>query len=80
MVLDLQSAFNILIGIILAGAGWWTKEIWNALAKLREDVHDIELALPSHYVRKDEFGEAMKQINEKLDKIADKLDAKVDKF
>jgi hypothetical protein len=79
MVLDLQSAFNILIGIILAGAGWWTKEIWNALTKLREDVHDIELALPSHYVRKDEFSEAMKQINDKLDKIADKLDAKVDK-
>jgi hypothetical protein len=80
MLLDPQAVFNVLIGVVLAGAGWWAKEIWNALAKLREDVHAIELSLPSHYVRKDEFGEAMKQINDKLDKISDKLDAKADKL
>jgi hypothetical protein len=79
MILDVQSAFNIIVGICIAGAGWWCTEIWRAVSKLREDLHQVELALPSHYVRKDEFSEAMKQINEKLDKIADKLDAKVDK-
>jgi hypothetical protein len=79
MVLDLQTAFNIIVGICIAGAGWWAKEIWNAVAKLREDIHDVELALPSHYVRKDEFADAIKLINDKLDRISDKLDAKQDK-
>jgi Mg2+ and Co2+ transporter CorA len=39
----------------------------------------VELALPSHYVRKDEFADAIKLINDKLDRISDKLDAKQDK-
>jgi hypothetical protein len=79
MLLDPQAVFNVLIGVVLAGAGWWAKEIWNAVAKLREDIHDVELALPSHYVRKDEFADAIKLINDKLDRISDKLDAKQDK-
>jgi hypothetical protein len=79
MVLDAQTAFNIVVGILISGAAWWAKEIWNAVAKLREDVHLVELSLPSNYVRKDEFSDAIKQINDKLDRISDKLDAKQDK-
>jgi hypothetical protein len=79
MVLDLQTAFNIIVGICIAGAGWWAKEIWNALAKLREDIHDIEVDLPSNYIKKEDFNDAMKTLNEKLDRIWFKLEDKADK-
>jgi hypothetical protein len=79
MLLDLQAAFNIAIGILIAGATWWAKEIWNALAKLREDLHRIEVDMPISYVRKDEFNDSMKTINEKLDRIWDKLADKADR-
>lgn len=79
MLLDLQAAFNIAIGILIAGAAWWAKEIWNALAKLREDLHHIEVDLPKSYVRKDEFNDIMRGIHEKLDRIWDKLADKVDR-
>lgn len=79
MVLDAQTAFNIIVGILISGAGWWAKEIWSALSKLREDIHDIEILLPSSYLRKDEFSDAMKTLNDKLDRIVDKLENKVDR-
>lgn len=79
MVLDMQSLFNILIGMIIAGVAWWAKQIWNALERLREDLHSIEVDLPTHYLRKDEFNDAMKTLNEKLDKIWYKLEDKQDK-
>ena len=79
MVLDMQTAFNIIVGILIAGAGWWAKEIWNALGKLREDIHEIEVDLPSSYIKKEEFNDAMKTLNEKLDKIWAKLADKADR-
>ena len=79
MVLDAQTAFNIVVGILISGAAWWAKEIWNAVAKLREDIHDIEVDLPSSYIKKEEFNDAMKTLNDKLDKIWAKLADKADR-
>ena len=79
MVLDMQTAFNIIIGILIAGTGWWAKEIWNALSKLRQDIHEIEVDLPSNYIRKEDFNDAMKTLNEKLDKIWYRLEEKADR-
>lgn len=79
MMLDMQTAFNIVVGILIAGAGWWAKEIWNALEKLREDIHKIEVDLPSSYIKKEDFSDAMKTLNEKLDRIWAKLADKADR-
>ena len=79
MILDLQSAFNVLIGIIMAGGAWWATQIWNAVARLRDDLHEIEVDLPSNYLKKEDFNDAMKTLNEKLDRIWYKLEDKADK-
>jgi hypothetical protein len=39
----------------------------------------IEIALPTNYVRKDEFSDGVKEIKEMLGKIFDRLDNKADK-
>lgn len=77
--MDTQLAFNIAIGIIIAGGGWWAKAIWDAIGRLRDDMHDIEVDLPSNYIRKEDFNDAMKTLNEKLDKIWYKLEEKADR-
>lgn len=79
MMLDLQTAFNIVIGILIAGAAWWAKAIWDAVEKLREDLHSIEVDLPSNYIKKEEFNDAMKTLNDKLDRIWYKLEEKADR-
>lgn len=77
--MDMQGIINLAAGASLAVMGWFARQLWEAVAKLRKDVHDIEVALPSNYVRRDEFGDSVKEIKEMLGKIFDKLDNKQDK-
>lgn len=71
-----QNIINIVGGALLAGIGWFCREIWDSLKVLREDVHRIEINLPESYVKRAE-------IEAKLDKIDmrfDKLDAHITKL
>lgn len=77
--MDHQTVFNVGIGVILAGAGWWARVIWDSLRQLREDMHRIEVDLPKSYISKDDFNKTMKHIEDMFQRIYDKLDHKVDK-
>lgn len=74
-----QTMINIVMGVLLAVAGWFCRQIWDAVKELREDLHRIEVDLPMHYIRRDEFSEGMREIKEMLGRIFEKLDAKADK-
>ena len=77
--MDTQSIMNLAAGTAIAAIGWFARQLWDAVAELRKDVHDIEVALPSQYLRKDEHTAAMQRIEDMLQRIFDKLDAKMDK-
>lgn len=77
--MDHQTVFNVGIGVILAGAGWWARVIWDSLRQLREDMHRIEVELPKGYVTKDDFTKTMRHIEDMFQRIYDKLDGKADK-
>lgn len=82
-LMDLQAIYNIGIGAVVAGMGWFARELWGAVAELRRDVKQIEIDLPTHYMRRDEFREGLSEIkmilNEIFRKIDDLKDRKVDK-
>lgn len=75
----LQEIFNIVFGLLIGLFGWLGREVWMAVAKLREDIKRIEIMLPSKYVEKNEFRDSVQELKELLTKISDKLDAKADK-
>lgn len=77
--MDPQLLFNVIIGLVLGVGGWFARELWGAVKELQKDVHQLEVDLPSHYVRKDEMSEYMREIREMIQRIYDKLDEKVDK-
>jgi hypothetical protein len=77
--MDLQFIINIVAGIILGGLGWFGRQLWDAVADLRKDLHQLEVNLPTTYVTKNDFTVALKDINEGLKRIYDKLDGKADK-
>jgi hypothetical protein len=77
--MDSQMIINLAAGAILAAMGWLARVLWEAVSKLREDLHELEVELPRNYVRKDEFSDNMREIKEMLGKIFDRLDNKVDK-
>lgn len=72
---EYQGVINLIGGSAIAVAGWFARQIWDAMKELRRDLHKIEVALPRDYVRKDDLGE----IKAMIQKIFDKLDGKVDK-
>lgn len=79
MIVDQQFLINTIAGVILTVMGWFARVLWEAVKKLQEDLHQLEIELPSNYVRKDEFSDNMREIKDMLGKIFDRLDNKVDK-
>jgi hypothetical protein len=77
--MDLQHVLNFAIGAVLAALGWFARQLWDAVAALRDDIRTLERDLPVYYVRKDDFVDAMRRVEDMLGKIFDKLDGKVDK-
>lgn len=79
LILDTQTIINVALGIILAGAGWFARELWVAVKALRDDLHKLEIDLPKNYTSKGDFIAAMDKVSNGLQRIYDKLDGKADK-
>jgi hypothetical protein len=77
--MDTQTIINIAAGAVLSIFGWLARALWDAVSKLREDIHELEVQLPSTYIMKQDFQDAVNNINLKLDKIWDKLEDKADR-
>ena len=74
-----QSIINLALGAALAVAGWFARILWEAVQSLKADIHQIEVDLPIHYVRKDDMDKRMDHIENMFKRIYDKLDGKADK-
>ena len=77
--MDTQTLINLGGAIILAGMGWLARELWGAVKELRKDLHIIEVALPTNYIRKDEFQEGVKELKDICRQIFERLENKADK-
>lgn len=74
-----QSLINFILSSLMAILGWIGKTIWDAVQELKKDLKNIEVELPTNYVRKDELENRMDKIEAMLAKIYDKLETKADK-
>ena len=74
-----QSTINLALSAALAIAGWFSRQLWEAVQKLKDDVHHIEADLPKSYVLKDDMDKRMGHIEDMFKRIYDKLDGKADK-
>lgn len=74
-----QDLFNWILGIATTVLGWLGKTIWDAVQDLKKDIKDIEVELPTFYVRKDELEARLDKLEAMLAKIYDKLETKADK-
>lgn len=84
--MDLQTAFNLAIGLVAALGGWWMKTIYDVLMDLRraetttvDRVQRIEVLVAGQYVTREELGKLSDAIFRKLDKIEVKIDMKADR-
>jgi hypothetical protein len=84
--MDGQMIINLLAGSALAVIGWFARQLWDAVERLKSDVKDIEICLPSNYVHKKDMSDLKHDMEARFDKlesmlarIFEKLDQKQDK-
>ena len=70
-----QTLINFALGAFLALIGWLARQLWEAVERLKNDIHQLEVELPSRYVRREEFSEALKEIKDLCRQIFDKVDS-----
>jgi len=78
--MNLEQAFMILLGISTGALGWFSRSLWDAVIKLKEDLNKLEVKLSADYVRYDRLQDAMKPIMEALAEIKSTLSQKQDKL
>jgi hypothetical protein len=71
--MDPQMLFNLAAGLVVAGIGWFARQIWDSVQKLQTDLHSLEVDLPKTYVSKTEYGEDFKEIKEICRQIFEKI-------
>ena len=77
--MDSQSVINAIGGLLAIVIGWLGRELWDAVQKLKSDMKDLEINLPTNYVRKDDMEARFDKIEFMLNKLFDRLDSKADK-
>ena len=77
--MDWQNLINIAGGAALATIGWFARQLWDAVQKLKADMSRLELSISDNYVKKDDWKDGIKELKEMLGKIFDKLDSKADR-
>lgn len=77
--MEMQTVINVIAGAILTILGWFAREIWGAIKELQRDMREIEINLPTNYVKKEDFSKSLTEIKDLCDKIFDKLDKLNDK-
>lgn len=80
--MDYQTLVNIALfalGVGFAVLGWLGNELWSAVKTMQTDLSSIKEHIPTNYVTKSDFSDALAEIRRGLDRIYDKLDGKADK-
>jgi F0F1-type ATP synthase membrane subunit b/b' len=68
-MLEHQQLINWLFIAFGAAIGWVLKVIWDAIGRLKDDMKQIERDLPTVYVRKDDFRQAVADIKEDMKEL-----------
>jgi antirestriction protein len=74
-----QNTINIIITVTGGIGGWFMRELWAAVKELKADLAKLREELPHEYVVKNDYRADVRELKDMLQKLFDRLDAKVDK-
>ncbi|NBT60456.1 MAG: hypothetical protein EBT02_01570 [Planctomycetia bacterium] len=77
--MDWQLLFNLIGTAIMATIGWFARQLWDSVKELKEDIKNIQVDLPTNYMRKVDIDAQFNKLELSLQRILDKLDQKADK-
>jgi hypothetical protein len=74
-----QFLFNIAIVTVLACIGWFARQLWDAIQKLKDDLTKLEVDLPTTYVRKSDIEARFDKLEAILNRLFEKIEKKADR-
>jgi cell division protein FtsB len=84
--MDWQQIINFALSAFLGVIGWFARQLWEAVQKLKEDVNSLELHVSENYAKKSDINNLKTDLNARfdrieqlIDKVCDKLDQKADR-
>ena len=77
--MDTQTILNGVFAMASGVLGWFLNEMWSAIKELKNDLAKLSNELPKEYVSKADFKDDMHELKSMIQKIFDKLDAKMDR-
>jgi len=77
--MDVQTAFNAVIGGLMMLSGWFLRVVWDSIKRLQADQNTLERHVSETYVRRDDYRDDMAEMKLMLRQIISKLDDKADK-
>jgi hypothetical protein len=77
--MEWQTMINLIGGAVLAITGWFARQIWDSVQDLKNDIHQIEVDLPTYYVKRTDIDSRFDKLENILEKIFDRLEQKADK-
>lgn len=77
--MTLEQAFIVLLGLACGVLGWFGRELYAAVNKLKDDIRLLEVRIGTDYVRYDRLQDALRPVMETLNEIKRTLEHKVDK-
>jgi cell division protein FtsB len=77
--MTIEQAFIALISACCGVLGWFARELYAAMQKLRQDLSALEVRLGTDYVRYDRLKDMLSPIKEGIDEIKAAMTHKADK-
>lgn len=77
--MDSQFIINAIGGLLAIVVGWLSRELWDAVHQLKDEMKQLEINLPTNYVKKDDLESRFDKLEFMLNRMFEKLDQKVDK-
>jgi cell division protein FtsB len=74
-----QTIINVLLSVALSFGGWFAREVWGAVDRLRTEQSALREELPKTYLTKNDFKDGVLELKQLLVTIDSKLDRKADK-
>lgn len=79
MEMEFQTILLYILSGISALLGWFGRELWSAVNKLKEDLKELTKDINDKYVRKDDFKDFKAELLAFMRRVEDKLDNKLDR-
>lgn len=66
------------LSLLMLITGWVSRELWDAVKELRNDLSKLRAEIPGEYVRKDDYREDLQRLYDKIENGFSQLLSRID--